>query len=207
MTTAENRSVTESAPGDAASAVFDNLGHAEVRRQIGHARNVYGPDFDPAPMAMVLLLHRVAAAFRTAESYELESIGLTQTGFNILMVLHGSPSPMTMREIAVAVAVQPPNLTAAVRDLEQRKFIRRRHDSNDRRSQLVETSRRGELLLSPFLERHFAFLDTLFGTLAPAERPQLIDMLDRILTGITDDDGTRGLADRVAAAASRSWPG
>ncbi len=154
---------------------------------------------------MLLLLHRVTAAFRTAESFELEAIGLTQTGFNILMVLHRSPTAMTMREIAVAVAVQPPNLTAAVRDLEQRKFIRRRHDVNDRRSQLVETSRRGELLLTPFLERHFAFLDALFADLEPAERRQLIDMLDRILTGVTDDNGSRGLADRVTAAAAHSW--
>jgi DNA-binding MarR family transcriptional regulator len=204
MTIAENRTVDESAPSEKESTIFDKLGHAEVRRQVGRAQAEYGPDFDAAPLTMLLLLHRVAAAFRSAESFELEAIGLTQTSFNILMVVHRAPTAMTMREIAVAVSVQPPNLTAAVRDLEQRKFIRRRHNVNDRRSQIVETSRRGELLLKPFLERHFAFVETLFASISTEERCQLIDMLDRILTSVTDDNGNRGLTDEVAAAAAHS---
>jgi DNA-binding MarR family transcriptional regulator len=204
MPMTEKNSVDETARGETAAAVFDNLRHTEVRRQIGRARAEYGGAFDAAPLTLMLLLHRVAAAFRTAESFELEAVGLTPTGFNILMVLHRSPLPMTMREIAAAISVQPPNLTASVRDLEQRKFIRRRHDDNDRRSRLVETSRRGELLLAPFLDRHFAFLDTLFGAITPAERVLLIELLDRILTTVADDDGNRGLADHVAAAAAHS---
>jgi MarR family transcriptional regulator, 2-MHQ and catechol-resistance regulon repressor len=207
MSISDNQAADPQAPFEKTPepTILDRLGHAEVRRQVGRARDEYGPDFDAAPLTMLLLMHRVTAAFRSAESFELEAIGLTQTSFNILMVLHRSPQPMTMRDIAVAVSVQPPNLTAAVRDLEQRKFIRRRHNVNDKRSQLVETSRRGELLLKPFLERHFAFVETLFATISPPERLQLIDMLDRILTGVTDESGSRGLTEAVAAAAAHSW--
>ena len=190
----------ESEPGPAVVA----LRHDEVRRQVDQARAEHGPGFDAAPLTLALLLHRVAAAFRSAESFELEALRLTRTGFNVLMVLHRSPTPMAMREIATAIAVQPPNLTAAVRELEQRRLVQRRHDATDKRSQLVETSRQGELLLAPFLQQHFAFLDALVEGIAPAERRQLIGLLDRILVSVTDDDGDRGLTDRVARAAAHS---
>lgn len=189
--------------GDTA-AVLEALRHAEVRRQVDRARTRYGPDFDPVPLTLTLLLHRVAAAFRTAEAAELEALGLTRTGFHILMVLHRSPVPMTMGEIAAAISVQPPNLTVAVRDLVRRGLLRRRPDDVDRRTQLVETAEPGELLLVPFLHDNFAFLGTLSDGLAPAERLQLIGLLDRILTAVTDDGGERGLADRVARAAAHS---
>jgi DNA-binding MarR family transcriptional regulator len=193
--------------GDPA-AVLASLSHPEVRRQVDRARAGSGPDFDATPLTLALLLHRVAAAFRTAESLQLEAQGLTRTGFTILTVLHRSPGPMTMREIAAAISVQPPNLTAAVRDLERRQLVRRRHADTDRRSRLVETSEHGELLLVPLLRDHFALLGTLSDSVAPAERLLLIGLLDRILTAVTDDAGERGLADRVARAAAHSgWAG
>jgi DNA-binding MarR family transcriptional regulator len=185
-------------------ATFDNLRHEEVRRQIARARNEYGEDFDAAPLTMLLLLHRVAAAFRSAESYELDAIGLTQTSFNILMVLHRSPGPVTMRELAVAVSVKPPNLTAAVRDLVEKKLIRRRDHASDKRSQMVEIAKRGETVLRPFLRQHFVFLESLFTGIDNAERAQFIRNLDAILTSITDEEAIRGLTPTVTAAATHA---
>jgi DNA-binding MarR family transcriptional regulator len=184
--------------------VFDQLKHEEVRRQVGRARQEYGEAFDVAPLTILLLLHRVAAAFRTAESYELDSIGLTQTSFNILMVLHRSPTPVTMRELASAVSVKPPNLTAVVRDLAEKKLIDRRHSDTDRRSQMVEISRRGETLLKPFLPRHFDFIASLFADIDAATRRNLITALDTVLTGVTDENDIRGLNLRVVMSATHS---
>ena len=57
---------------------------------------------------------------------------------------------------------------------------------------------------APFRRHHFAFLDTLFDGLESAERLLLIELLDRVRTAVTDDDGDRGPADRVARAAAHS---
>ncbi len=184
--------------------IFEQLQHDEVRRQIGRARKEYGDDFDAAPLTMLLLLHRVAAAFRVAESYELDAIGLTQTSFNILMVLHRSPGPVTMRELAVAVSVKPPNLTAAVRDLAEKKLIRRRDHVSDKRSQTVEIAKRGEAALKPFLDQHFVFLESLFAGVQHRHRAQFVRNLDTLLTTISDEGAIRGLSPRVAEAASHS---
>lgn len=184
------------------SDVFDHLHSDEVRRQVGHARNEYGEEFDAAPLTMILLLHRVAAALRSAESYELESIGLTQTGFNILMVLHRAPAPMTMSRLSTAVSVKPPNLSAVVRELVASGFVRRSGNSRDKRSMMVEIAPKGDRLLKPFLPGHFDFLSCLFDDVEGAARTDLILILDRLLASLSDDSGLRGLEPRIIRAAS-----
>jgi len=45
--------------------------------------------------------------------------------------------PMTMRELAVALLVDPPNLTGVVDDLEQAGLVERQDHPTDRRAKLV----------------------------------------------------------------------
>lgn len=186
------------------SDVFDHLRNDEVRRQVARARNEYGEEFDAAPLTMILLLHRVAAALRSAESYELESIGLTQTGFNILMVLHRAPAPLTMSQLSVAVSVKPPNLSAVVRELVSDGLVRRNGNSRDKRSLMVEIAPEGRRLLKPFLPGHFDFLDCLFEDVDATARTDLILILDRVLASLSDDSGLRGVPQRIIRAASHA---
>ena len=48
-----------------------------------------------------------------------------------------APAPITLRDLAALLSVDPPNCTAIVDDLEQRGLVERRPHPSDRRSKLV----------------------------------------------------------------------
>jgi len=51
--------------------------------------------------------------------------------------------PMSMKELAAALGVDPPNATAIVDDLESLALVRRRPHPSDRRAKLVEATPEG----------------------------------------------------------------
>ena len=54
--------------------------------------------------------------------------------------------PMSMRELADALGVEPPNATVIVDDLEALGLVRRRPHPTDRRAKLVEATRKGKAM-------------------------------------------------------------
>jgi DNA-binding MarR family transcriptional regulator len=54
--------------------------------------------------------------------------------------------PMSMRELADALGIDPPNATKVVDDLEARGLVQRRPHPTDRRAKLVEATRKGKAL-------------------------------------------------------------
>ena len=52
--------------------------------------------------------------------------------------------PMSMREIAAVLDIDPANATTVVDDLESLGLVRRRPHPNDRRAKLVEATRKGK---------------------------------------------------------------
>jgi DNA-binding MarR family transcriptional regulator len=54
--------------------------------------------------------------------------------------------PMSMREFASALDIDPPNATVVVDDLEASGLVRRRPHPTDRRAKLVEATRKGKAM-------------------------------------------------------------
>ncbi|HEX8645655.1 MAG TPA: MarR family transcriptional regulator [Thermoleophilaceae bacterium] len=52
-------------------------------------------------------------------------------------------APMSMRELADTLGIDPPNATVLVDDLESMGLVRRRPHPTDRRAKVVEATRRG----------------------------------------------------------------
>jgi DNA-binding MarR family transcriptional regulator len=52
--------------------------------------------------------------------------------------------PMSMGELAAALAIDPPNATVLVDDLEAQGLVRRRPHPTDRRAKVVEATRKGK---------------------------------------------------------------
>ena len=57
-----------------------------------------------------------------------------------------SRRPMSMRELADALGIDPPNATVVVDDLEGMGLVRRRPHPTDRRAKVVEATRKGKAL-------------------------------------------------------------
>jgi DNA-binding MarR family transcriptional regulator len=54
--------------------------------------------------------------------------------------------PMSMRELADALGIDPPNATVVVDDLEAQGLVRRRAHPTDRRAKIAEATRKGKEL-------------------------------------------------------------
>ena len=52
--------------------------------------------------------------------------------------------PMSMREFATAMGIDPPNATVVIDDLESLGLVRRRPHPTDRRAKIVEATRKGK---------------------------------------------------------------
>jgi DNA-binding MarR family transcriptional regulator len=90
--------------------------------------------------------------------------------------------PMSMRELADALGIDPANATAVVSELESMGLVQRRPHPTDGRVKLVEATRRGKALAKR--------ADEILAT-PPAELRALsaedLETLRRILTGIARD--------------------
>jgi DNA-binding MarR family transcriptional regulator len=87
--------------------------------------------------------------------------------------------PMSMRELADALGIDPPNATVVVDDLEAMGLVRRKPHPTDRRAKLVEATRKGKELARR--------ADEILGTPPPALAaldPEDLDALRRILTSV-----------------------
>ena len=86
---------------------------------------------------------------------------------------------MSMRELAAALGIDPPNATVVVDDLEAQGLVRRRPHPTDRRAKVVEATSQGEVLA------HRA--DAILATPPPALSALPADDLEalrRILKGV-----------------------
>jgi DNA-binding MarR family transcriptional regulator len=92
--------------------------------------------------------------------------------------------PMSMREFADAVGIDPPNATRVIEDLEKMGLVQRRPHPTDGRAKVVEATRKGKQLA----RRAEALLATpppAFDDLSDDD----LDRLRRILEGVRDQAG------------------
>jgi DNA-binding MarR family transcriptional regulator len=54
--------------------------------------------------------------------------------------------PMTMRELADTLGIEPPNATAVIADLEAQGYVQRKPHPTDGRAKIVEATRKGKAL-------------------------------------------------------------
>jgi DNA-binding MarR family transcriptional regulator len=88
--------------------------------------------------------------------------------------------PMSMRELADALEIDPPNATVLVADLESQGLVRRRPHPTDGRAKVVEPTRKGKALARR--------ADAILATPPPALSalgPDDLETLRRILGGAT----------------------
>jgi DNA-binding MarR family transcriptional regulator len=93
--------------------------------------------------------------------------------------------PMSMKELAAALGIDPPNATAVVDDLEAQGLVRRQPHPTDRRAKVVDPTRKGRDLA----RRADMILATPPEALS-ALAPEDLEALRRILTSLRTDRGS-----------------
>ena len=143
------------------------------------------PEFKPVNLELTLTLYRVVLELTRAHTEELEPVGLTLPQLNILTVLHRTPSPLTMRQVADSMSMMPNGLTAVVNSLSAKGLVVRSVNPGDQRSYFLNITQLGRQLLESFLPGHWTFLDNLYGALDDAERRTAATLLARLLVSLS----------------------
>lgn len=160
-----------------------------VAEQVARSAARSGPSFDSVSLALTLTLYRTFSEFDRVHAEELGPVGLTVSQFNVLNVLDRASKPMTMGELSAAVSVRPANMTGVVDAVSDKGLVERRLNPSDRRSFLVAITPDGESFLADFLPGHWQYLDGLLNGLRPAERAQLLRLLDKLLLSLAASGG------------------
>ena len=152
------------------------------------------PDLDPRVEGIVTRVQWLDQYRRSRLGQALAGQGLKLWEFKTLHILRrsGPPYQATATELAAALDLSPAAMTKRLDNLEQDGYLRRRHDTADRRRILVTLSDTGHQAW----EKTISVQDRVERELVAALRPQEQDQLVRLLRRLV-----------LAAAASPAPPG
>jgi DNA-binding MarR family transcriptional regulator len=94
--------------------------------------------------------------------------------------LYALREPLSMRELADRLYLDPSNLTALVDRLEDLGLVERTADADDRRVKRLVITARGEAVADEIISAVFAE-SPVFGVLGAREQRELLDLLTRLV--------------------------
>lgn len=149
------------------------------RREPGDGGTAAFPPPDDWPTGRLLS----AAARRVERAWDayLEQWNLSHASVPVLVVL--MRGPLSQREIATQMHVTEQSVGRVLRGLQQREYITREPQADDRRRRLVTLTSRGQEALLALDETQV--VEALIGdSLSPAETTQLRELLIQMLGGL-----------------------
>ena len=139
--------------------------------------------------ALLLLRLARAAAWRLGRS--LAESGLRWTEFAVLHHLDAQ-GPVSQRELALALRIQPSNIVGLLDELERRRLLQRSPEPTDRRRHRVELTPRGRQILERAVKAARDAEADVLAPLSPAERRDFHTALVRLTAHTCDRGGFGG---------------
>lgn len=144
------------------------------------------PGFDLATTEITLgllytydVLHQLIARYMSA-------FGLSKSTLNVLMLLrHGPPEGMQLHELGELLLVSRANVTGLIDHLEDKGYVKRVVDANDRRARYARITRKAEALLDEFMPLHYGNIKALTRDLTDGEKEQLTALLKKMRASLT----------------------
>ena len=130
------------------------------------------------------LLHQCTARY-------MAEFGLSKSTFNVLMLLrHGPPEGMQLHDLGEMLLVSRANITGLISHLEEKGYVTREVDEQDRRARYAKVTAKAEALLDNFIPIHYGNMSTLMNDLSATEKSQLIGLLTKVRNSIKGNAGT-----------------
>lgn len=133
------------------------------------------------------LAHRALDALVRAESTvtrrlvaELERLGVSGTGFAILVLLTSAGGRMELRVLRRRLGTSKATATEVLDTLEGREYVRRRRLEHDRRAVEVELSDAGQALVTHAFPAHAARVRQAFDALDADEKRRLAELCRKL---------------------------
>lgn len=111
----------------------------------------------------------------------MSEYGLSKSTVNILMLLrHGPPEGMQLHDLGELLLVSRANITGLIDHLEQKGYVKRVVDAQDRRARYARITSKAEALLDEFMPVHYQTIKTLLQDLTGEEKFTLISLLKKV---------------------------
>jgi MarR family 2-MHQ and catechol resistance regulon transcriptional repressor len=137
--------------------------------------------FDRPSVETVLnFLYTYDQLHQTVSRY-MAQYGLSKSSLNILMLLrHGSDEGMQLHDLGELLLVSRANITGLMDHLENKGYVKRLVDPQDRRVRHARITPKGEALLDEFMPVHYRNLKGLLHDLSGEERETLVGLLKKV---------------------------
>lgn len=126
------------------------------------------------------LLGRAARAAQQLTSERLAQAGMRRGFYGVLATL-AEFGPAAQADIGRRLGIDPSDMVAILNDLEQAGYVSRDRDPGDRRRNSVTLTQAGLDALGRFDEAIAAAQETVLAPFSPAEREQLIGLLEQLV--------------------------
>jgi MarR family 2-MHQ and catechol resistance regulon transcriptional repressor len=138
------------------------------------------PGFDLLSFQVSLSLLYTYDVFHQLVSRYMADFGLSKSTLNILMLLRHAPAEgMQLHDLGELLLVSRANITGLIDHLEEKGYVRRVVDSNDRRARYARITKKAEALLDEFVPVHHGNIRMLMGDLTTGEKETLVALLKK----------------------------
>lgn len=136
-----------------------------------------------SPQVKALVNVRITSNYIAAEQNKfMQNFGLSMAQFNILRILRGAKSPLTVNTIKERMVEKSPNTTRLMDKLMEKNLIERYGCKEDRRQSYVQITETGLQVLQDIDHQGFATFINPNG-ISEAEADMLNDLLDKLRGG------------------------
>jgi MarR family 2-MHQ and catechol resistance regulon transcriptional repressor len=117
----------------------------------------------------------LARAYRSMAAFVERSVSALDIGLSDFMILEAllHKGPLTMSELSDAALITNASMTAAIDRLEERDFVERVAEKQDRRVRRVQLTAQGTALIKRLYVRHERDLDEVMADVHPSQRAEL----------------------------------
>ncbi len=130
------------------------------------------PRVSPSAITTALCFMDVSAHFNVTQDAFLASFGLTSGRFSLLLLL--KLGPISLSKLAKLANVSKATMTQFIDGLEKDEYVLRLNSSNDRRTKLVNLTKKGEAILKKVMPHHLARLELFNKILSKIEMKRFL---------------------------------
>ena len=135
---------------------------------------------EQAPYRALMDLVKVTGLLKKAGDRFFKAYGLTQSQFNVLMVLkYDAPKGCTQSDLSRRLLVNRADMSGLVRRMEKRKLLERDNTPGDERAWLVTLSSEGKGLLQKIEPPYYKKVGRVMGVHTAVESQVLSNLLGR----------------------------
>lgn len=157
-------------------------------------------NFDLLSTQIVLDLLYTYDVFHQLSGRYMANYGLSKSSLNILMVLRDGPlEGMQLHDLGELLLVSRANITGVIDSLQEKGWVTRVIDANDRRVRYARITERAEKLLDEFMPVHFRKVKSFLQDLTREEKQTLSALLKKARRSMTKHGAVKAFCDAPCA--------